>query len=218
MSRSDRCYPPRWVNRRISAFRSYMTMEKQVDIAMWWRDWPTRGSPDADSIHFRRRQLAKRLTLHQARAKTIQLFTGYTRHRLAWLRRCAGISPNTRPRGPSPQSFCLRVMSSSGKRDEAAAGAIFCIIFETTRRTTAPDSLEDLEWGERVCDCWEALRACHPGLTLEFEEFLLLTKALSTQSIRLVPCKVCAALVVTELVEMRCNTCETCKRRSRSSR
>ena len=51
-------------------------------------------SDDPDDRDLRRRQLAKRLVSHHARTQTIYSFTGYTRHRLATLRKDHAFAAN----------------------------------------------------------------------------------------------------------------------------
>src|ERR1700730_5380104 len=63
------------------------------------------GMADPDDRDLRRLQLTKRLVGHQARPQTIYRLTGYTRHRLATLRRRWRVSQGSRHRGPAPTSY-----------------------------------------------------------------------------------------------------------------
>src|SRR5262245_15887215 len=68
----------------------------------------------------RRRQLAKRLTAHQARTQTICAMTALTRHQLTTLRRRWKVPQKERYRGPAPRSLGVFTKTLRGQAEGAA--------------------------------------------------------------------------------------------------
>lgn len=174
-------------------------------------------SEDPDDRDLRRRQLAKRLVSHHARTQTIYEFTGYTRHRLATLRRRWGVSPEERHRGPSPTSFSV-FFRSPRAREIATAAAVICKLLGATRPAIDARSLHrtlDLDFGERICEVHEALQTCFPDLKMDFEQVMLLAVGLSTQeSIALTTCVRCGVAVLADQLSIRRRVCASCHRPS----
>ena len=170
---------------------------------------------DPDERDLRCRQLAKRLVSHHARTQTIYAFTGYSRHRLATLRRRWQVSPEERHRGPSPTSFSVFFRSPKA-RNVATAVAVICKLLGATR---PPFGLKmsqrnvDLDFGEQICEVHEALRACFPDVELEFEQVMLLAIGLSRhESIDLTTCVRCGIAVLADQLSVRRRTCGSCHR------
>ena len=170
---------------------------------------------DPDDRDLRRRQLAKRLVSHHARTQTIYAFTGYTRHRLATLRKRWGVPPAERHRGPSPTSFSV-FFRSPRARDVATTAAILCKLLGATRPDLGPKSSRralDVDFGERLCEVHEALKACFPEIELEFEQVMLLAIGLSrSESIDLTTCVKCGIAVLADQFSLRRRTCAGCHR------
>lgn len=172
---------------------------------------------DPDDRDLRRRQLAKRLVSHHARTQTIYAFTGYTRHRLATLRKRWGVPPEERHRGPSPTSFSV-FFRSPRARDVATTAAVICKLLGATRPelATRPSRRAlDLDFGEQLCEVHEALKACFPDVELEFEQILLLAIGLSkSEAINLTTCAKCGIAVLSDQLSLRRRTCASCHRPS----
>lgn len=172
-------------------------------------------SEDPDERDLRRRQLAKRLVSHHARTQTIYEFTGYTRHRLATLRRRWQVSPEERHRGPSPTSFSV-FFRSPRARNVATAAAVICKLLGATRPDfggKASHRSVDLDFGEQICEVHEALQACFPDVELEFEQVMLLAIGLSRQeAIDLTTCVKCGIAVLSDQLSLRRRTCASCHR------
>jgi hypothetical protein len=169
---------------------------------------------DPDERDLRRRQLAKRLVSHHARTQTIYAFTGYSRHRLATLRKRWLVSPEDRHRGPSPTSFSV-FFRSPRARNVATAAAVICRILGATRppRDAKHRGVLDLDFGERICEVHEALQACFPDVALEFEQVMLLAIGLSRhESIALTSCVRCGIAVLADQLSLRRRTCGSCHR------
>src|SRR5688500_8022123 len=109
----------------------------------------TNGLVDRD---LRRRQLAQRLVVHQARTQTIFLLTGLSRHQLATLRQRWRVTQEMRHRGPPPTSFAV-FRSTLRARAEAAALAVFWRVLANvgvaSGRTAGTTPAIDL--GESLC-------------------------------------------------------------------
>ena len=172
-------------------------------------------SEDPDDRDLRRRQLAKRLVSHHARTQTIYAFTGYTRHRLATLRKRWGVPPEERHRGPSPTSFSV-FFRSPRARNVATVAAVICTLLGATRPGFGPKSSRrslDLRFGEQLCEVHEALRACFPDVELEFEQVMLLAIGLSLhESIALTTCVRCGIAMLADQLSLRRRTCGSCHR------
>ncbi len=170
---------------------------------------------DPDDRDMRRRHLAKRLVSHQARTQTIYGFTGFTRTRLATMRKRWGVKENARQRGPSPTSAKI-LFRSMNVRSEAAAAAVALRVFADAHGIEMRVLAEcaGFESGERLCDIFESLQACFPGGELEFEQFLLLAKGLAAgNEIQVGSCTACGATILLDLLGTRRILCSPCLRR-----
>lgn len=172
-------------------------------------------SDDPDDRDLRRRQLAKRLVSHHARTQTICEFTGYTRYRLTTLRKRWHVSPAERHRGPSPSSFSVFFRSPKA-RNVATAAAVICKLLGVTRPNVDAKISKralDLDFGEQLCEVYEALRACFPDVELEFEHLMLLAIGLSKHElIDLTNCVRCGIAVLSDQLSLRRRTCASCHR------
>jgi hypothetical protein len=176
-------------------------------------------SEDPDDRDLRRRQLAKRLVSHHARTQTIYAFTGFSRHRLATLRKRWGVTPAERHRGPSPTSFSV-FFRSPRARNVATTAAVICKLLGATRpalNAKLSRKILDLDFGEQLCEVHEALQACFPDVELEFEQIMLLAIGLSRhESIELTTCVRCGIAVLADRLSLRRRTCLTCHRPAES--
>ncbi len=147
----------------------------------------------------RRRQLAQRLVMHQARTKTIFFFTGLSRHQMATLRRRWRIGGEMRRRGPPPTSFNV-LLSTSRMRAETAALAVFWKALGSVRGASnvhVHGAAFALDLGERLCDVFDVYLACFPNTELEPEHLVLLARGLEeASSIGLEKCSSCKAVML----------------------
>jgi hypothetical protein len=171
----------------------------------------TREPVDRD---LRRRQLAQRLVVHQARTKTIFLLTGLSRHQLATLRQRWRITEELRHRGPPPTSFKV-FRSTLRLRAEASVLAVF---WRTLGSGGAANggvqrAAAALEFGERLCEVFEAYLASFPKTELEFEHLVLLVRGLeAADAIGLSKCGSCEAVILVDLLDVRRRICSHCQR------
>src|SRR5258708_27345920 len=130
----------------------------------------------------RRSELVRRLISHGVRTKVITRLTGVTRNRQATLRRRLMVRDKSRRRGPTKSSLEL-FLGSSRARAEGAALVSFFSLFEIPidRSTPALPKHASLDFTERMCETYEAYRACIPSTEIEFEELVLLRRALASR-------------------------------------
>jgi hypothetical protein len=146
----------------------------------------------------RRAELARRLILHGVHTEFISLLTGLTRNRLATFRRRLMVADKTRRRGPirSP----LRVfLGSSRSRAEAAALSSLCSIFQIPiePRVSSIPKIVSFDFGERLCETYEAYCACYPKTRVQLEELIVLRSSLAKGDlIRLGKCRSCRCLLL----------------------
>ena len=163
----------------------------------------------------RRRQLAKRLTAHQARTQTICAMTTLTRHQLTTLRQRWKVPQKERYRGPAPRSFNMFTKTLRGQA-EGAALYVLCRVLgalsgaKPSRKDTLFDSVEA---GERLCDVVEVCRLCFPQLQADFEQIQTLALGVAAgERIAMVNCTNCSALIVVERLSTRRRLCAHCRR------
>jgi hypothetical protein len=151
---------------------------------------------------------------HQARTRTISAMTNLTRHQLATLRRRWRVTEDMRQRGPSPKSLAV-FFHSARARSEGASLAVLCRILNAvpSRRTAnAAKSFFSLELGERLCDAFEAYRACFPASNLEYEQVLLLVVGLAEgEAIGLGGCGQCGGTILIDRLAARRRMCSYCQ-------
>lgn len=162
----------------------------------------------------RRRQLAQRLVAHQARTQTIFLLTGLSRHQLATLRQRWRVTQEMRHRGPPPTSFAV-FRSTLRVRAEAAALAVLWRILAnvgaSSVHTHGPTST--VEFGEHLCEVFEAYVACFQKSELDLEHLILLARGLEeADAIELSRCGNCEAVILVDLLELRRRLCPHCQR------
>ncbi len=163
---------------------------------------------------FRRYQLAQRLMAHRARTRTISAMTNLTRHQLATLRRRWWVTEDMRHRGPSPKSLAV-FFQSPRARSEGASLAVLCGILNAVplrRAGSAVKSSFSLDWGERLCEAFEAYRACLPASNFEFEQVLLLVSGLAEGgAIGLGGCEKCGCTILIDRLATRRRACSYCQ-------
>lgn len=170
------------------------------------------GAPSIENTQRdqRRYGLARRLIGHQARTRTISRMTALSRHQLAALRRRWGVSEESRHRGPPPSST-ETFTHSARARTEGALLAVYCRIHNLIPSREAAGGLLTLEFGERLCQAYEAYRACVPDSTVEFEELLSLVLGLARGDvISLSHCSECQATILIDRLSRRRHKCSSC--------
>jgi len=161
----------------------------------------------------RRYELARRLISHRVRTQIITQLTGMTRNRLATVRRRLMISEDSRRRGPAPSSLDV-FLSTPQARAEGAALASLCFVFGIPAvRESNPLSRSSniIEYGELLCETYEAYCACVPESDVELEELMLLRTGLAKGDvIRLGRCRRCKCLILIDRFDGDRRTCWHC--------
>jgi hypothetical protein len=182
------------------------------------KDMDTHATIEFVDRELRRRQLAQRLVMHQARTQTIFMLTGLSRHQLARLRQRWRVPQETRHRGPRPTSFAI-FHATLRVREEVAVLAILWKILTGTglARDTVPKKLSPVEFGERLCEVFETHAACFPSSWLELEHLVLLARGLEQgDAIALSTCNRCEAVVLVDLLGTRRRLCCHCQNGARA--
>ncbi len=150
----------------------------------------------------RRVALGRRLLSHGVRTKIIGFLTGLTRNRLETLRRRLGVPARTRRRGPTPTSL-KRFLQEPIERSEGAAFEAVCAAFglPAIERELAmlPAAFISLDYAERLCESYEAYRACHPRTQVALEELIMLRDRLAkAEEVELGKCRSCKCLMLVD--------------------
>jgi hypothetical protein len=148
----------------------------------------------------RRVALGRRLLSHGLRTRIISRLTGLTRNQLETLRHRLGVPSRTRRRGPTPSSLDM-FLKEPVVRCEGAALAALCGAFELPaleqELASLPASYISLEYGERLCETYEAYRACYPTTHVELDELMMLREALAqADRVALGRCRSCRCLML----------------------
>jgi hypothetical protein len=160
----------------------------------------------------RRSELARRLISHGLRTMLITQLTGLTRNRQATVRRRLMVRDKSRRRGPKLSSL-ERFLGTPRARMEGAALARLCEVFEIgiDERATSLPAIVSLSFTERLCETYEAYRACFPTSEVELEELLLLRSSLAKgEEIRFGRCRTCKGLMLVNPFNGIERTCPLC--------
>jgi hypothetical protein len=150
----------------------------------------------------RRVALGRRLLSHGLRTKIISRLTGLTRNQLETLRHRLGVPSRTRRRGPTPSSLDM-FLKEPAVRSEGAALAAMCAAFELPvleqELASLPASHISLEHAERLCETYEAYRACYPTTHVELDELMMLREAIAqADRVALGRCRSCKCLMLVD--------------------
>jgi Flagellar transcriptional activator (FlhC) len=176
-----------------------------------------RISDDRYSRDRLRLDLALRFIQHEARTRTIRVWTGLTDDRIRKLYRSYLCDPRgktiTRHRGKSPQqiSFFTR---SPRMRQESAVFASVCYllgVMPASRVADAQRSLPGVQRGETLCEAFETYSKLVQTPRISFEHAVFLITALARGD-ELSPalCADCRGLIVVDRLALRDARCLMC--------
>lgn len=176
-----------------------------------------RISDDRYSRDRLRIDLAMRLIRHEARTRTIRMWTGLTDDRIRKLYRSYlvdGDGPRVvRHRGKSPQQAGFFTRSDAVRQDAAALATLMQIYGALPRQRVfdAARVLPSAPRGELLCSAYESFRHVHPASRISFEHaaFLLITLARGDE-LRLEPCHRCASPGIVDVLAVRASLCGPC--------
>lgn len=176
-----------------------------------------RVSDDRYSRDRLRLDLAVRFIRHEARTRTIRVWTGLTDDRIRKLYRsylAGDAHPQVaRHRGKSPQqaSFFTRSLEA---REDAAALASLLQLYGVLPRQSMPDAgrvLPCAQRGELLCGAFESFLRIRPESRISFEHAVFLTVALArADELQPVACGSCTSLGLIDQLAMRGSRCLAC--------
>jgi len=148
----------------------------------------------------RRVELAHRLLSHGVRTTLIIRLTGITRDRLATLRKRLGVPNGARWRGPTFSSV-RRFLKVPLNRTEGAALSAVCAAFDLPALeqevSSKPAAFISLEYGERLCETYEAYRACYPDTQIALERLMMLrARLVAGDLVTLGKCRTCRCMML----------------------
>ena len=162
--------------------------------------------------------LALRFIQHEARTRTIRLWTGLTDDRIRKLYRSYiaddGAEGITRHRGKSPQQAAFFTRTPH-MRQEAAVLASVCYllgVMPLARVADAHRALPGVQRGEALCEAFEIYRRLVKSPHISFEHAVFLVTALARgDELSATLCSECRGLIVVDrcaMPERRCFNCE----------
>ena len=169
---------------------------------------------DRYSRDWGRLNLALRFLTHEARTRTICVWTGLTQDRIRGLYReyMSGAAQRIpRHRGKSPQTVAYFTRSLRVQQETAVLASLLCLNGVVPTPPAADAGLPGLARGARLCDAFEAYRTYVPSAQISFEHTIFLTMVLVRgDQLRLDTCKTCGSLVVIERFPIRDPQCLHC--------
>jgi hypothetical protein len=161
--------------------------------------------------------IALQFIRHEARTRTIRMWTGLSDDRIRKLYRsylCD--SPATRlirHRGKSPQQAGF-FMRTARARQEAAQLASLCCLLGALPSGPAPDMVKALPClvrGELLCQAYSVYRGLVPESLISFEHAVfLLTALVRGDELILSGCRDCAAVLIVDRWSLRAPRCALC--------
>lgn len=161
----------------------------------------------------RRAELARRLLSHGVRTKVISKLTGLTRNRLATVRKRLMVHDEARRRGPTRSSPDIFLGTTRSRSEGAALASLSAVFGIPVDRGAIPlPQTVSLTFTERLCETYEAYRACFPQGGIDLEELILLRSHLATgNELRTGRCRNCRALMLVDPFEAGHRTCPHCE-------
>jgi Flagellar transcriptional activator (FlhC) len=177
-----------------------------------------RITDDRYSRDRQRFDLALRFIQHEARTRTIRVWTGLSDDRIRKLYR-SYIADDTsssvaRHRGKSPQqiSFFIR---SPRMRQETAVLASVCYLLGVMPAQQVADvqrHLPGMQRGEALCEAFETYRSLVPKPRISFEHTVFLVAALARgDELRATTCIDCLGLIVVDRFAVKGRHCLSCE-------
>jgi hypothetical protein len=159
--------------------------------------------------------IALRFIQHEARTRTIRLWTGLTDDRIRKLYRsylylAHGAAPS-RHRGKSPQQPAFFVRTLRARQEAALLAALCRLLGVLPAQRPATPPAPTVGRGELLCHAYEAYRHLVPQPLISFEHAVFLLTALAAgEELTLAHCRECAALVVADRLALRPARCVHC--------
>jgi hypothetical protein len=176
-----------------------------------------RVSDDRYSRDRLRLDLAVRFIRHEARTRTIRLWTGLTDDRIRKLYRSyltGDAHPQVaRHRGKSPQQASFFTRSLEAREDAAALASLLHLYGVLPRQPIADAGrvLPSAQRGELLCGAYESFLRIRPASRISFEHAVFLSVALArADELQIVACASCTSLGLVDQLAMRGSRCLAC--------
>jgi hypothetical protein len=179
-----------------------------------------RISDDRYSRDRARLDIAMQFIRHEARTRTIRLWTGLSDDRIRKLYRSylkGGGRGLTRHRGKSPQQSAFFVRTARLRHEASALAALCCLAgvldhgHDGQRDGIAPAPALGIGRAGWLCQAYEAYRALLAAPAIGFEHAVLLVNALARGGeLRLGGCQGCGAMLVVDALALRPVRCAVC--------
>ena len=170
-----------------------------------------RISDDRYSRDRLRLDIAMQFIRHEARTRTIRLWTGLTDDRIRKLYRSYHVVAGERParhRGKSPQQAGFFLRSVRHRHESAALAGICGMLGMVGRGVPATPGIGR---GALLCQAYEAYRATVLAPAISFEHaVLLLAKLARGNELRLEGCPACGALQLADRYALQAPRCPVC--------
>ena len=178
-----------------------------------------RISDDRYSRERLRMELALRFLRHEARTRTIRVWTGLSDDRIRKLYRSYTSQARRqlpRHRGKSPHQVAYFTRSQRLQQESAVLASVLSLLGVVPAQA-AGAALPGLMRGALLCEAFEAYRALVPAAQISFEHAVFLATALTRgDQLRLGGCAGCGSLIVTERFPPRHPRCQLCAGAARS--
>ncbi|HTQ37041.1 MAG TPA: hypothetical protein VMH77_08395 [Steroidobacteraceae bacterium] len=177
-----------------------------------------RISDDRYSRDRQRYDLALRFIQHEARTRTIRMWTGLTDDRIRKLYRSYVAEDHDsqliRHRGKSPQQTGFFVRTPQMRQETAVLASVCYLlgVVPPSQMLDAHRSLPGMQRGEALCEAFETYLRLVPDARISFEHAVFLVTALARgDELRAGPCADCTGLIVLDRYSpglRRCMACE----------
>jgi hypothetical protein len=159
----------------------------------------------------RRYRLAWWMIRHEVRTGTVALWSGLSIYRVKAFREAYAGGGETSHRGPSPYRVG-QFWSSLQSRTETSILAGFLSIYGVLPEPgAAPDPLETIDRGERLCRAYDEFAALWPSAELKLEHsILLLGELVRGVEMEVAECSGCDVLVVADRLASAPPRCAFC--------
>jgi len=177
-----------------------------------------RVTDDRYSRDRQRFDLAMRMIHHEARTRTIRVWTGLSDDRIRKLYRSyvdGRGSPVKRHRGKSPTQTAYYLRNPETRQHSAALAGLFAslgLLHEAAESRQPGGTLAALKWGELFCQSYETYLALYRSGRISFEHASHLLHLLQRRAeLKTGPCPGCQGLMVVDAlrpVDAVCTWCE----------
>ncbi len=178
-----------------------------------------RITDDRYSRDRRRLDLAYRMIHHEARTKTIRIWTGLSDDRIRKLYRSYIATHGAtvcRHRGKSPTQVAYFLRNLETRRHAAALAGLYSLFGLMATDGDEPVVGGALHWGELFCRTYETYLTLHQPQRISFEHACYLLHVLRRRAeLRPDPCPRCQGLMIVDTLRRHGSVCSWCESEAR---